>query len=423
MTTRFRQSPKTGTAHSRQLPIDPLRKSMVNRVRLIILARASKKQSAGNNSGSSSIPPPPPTVAPPPAAPRQPKIKQSYRRPGKTDEELQQGRAASQQRSAGRTTFLTAEDLDKKHAEVALAQKPAPHYTRIATNPAKGQVAYPVVLIDGYNLLYYHESTRQLMEQDKIEVARSYLHVILKQFAAEHSRSEYRVIYDATSVSQSKPYYESRIAERVTVLYKSGQEADSVIMDIIQQQHKAAYKAERAGASLATLQQRTYIVHTNDLRIHEWCNNISTDAARVFCYGQRVLSQQLKRVEDRLGLVPGSGAAAAAAAAITAGAAANNMVHLEQEYYSAAQLLQIKRKLQQQQLQLRQKQRQQVAQRKQRTNLSDQELLERVRAVTPAAAAAGSASGAREATPAASASVTEHLDGLLSLDPDSLLID
>eukprot|EP00878_Enallax_costatus_P006998 GHUV01007332.1.p1 GENE.GHUV01007332.1~~GHUV01007332.1.p1 ORF type:complete len:433 (+),score=148.76 GHUV01007332.1:403-1701(+) len=427
---RPRQPLATGHAHfGQQLPSHLRRTNTVHRAALACVARASKKQPLpGGNSGSSSIPPPPPTVAPPLAAPRQPKVKQAYRSRKKTDEERQQEQAARKQRFTGRTKYLKAEDLARKHAALASAQRSAGHFPTVIAKPAKRHAAHPVVLIDGYNLLYYHGSTRLLMEQDKVEVARSYLHVILKQYAAEHSRSEYYVIYDATSVPQSKPDCEFRIADRVTAVYKAGQEADSVIMHTIQQQHEAAYRAAQAGAGPASSQQRTYIVYTNDKRIHEWCNHLNTDAAKVFCYGQRDLSQQLKRVENRLDLAPGSDAAAAAAAAAvavaTSAAAGYSRPSLDQDSHSWAKQLLIKHRLQQQQLQWQQQQQelaqQQEQQQQPHSGFSDAELLERARADTLAAAGSAAADAPANAAPA---STTEHLDDLLNMNLESLLLD
>lgn len=392
---------------------------------LTVVLRASKRKSVSSSSDSS-IPPPPPTVAPPPVAAAKPKIKQAYRSRKKTDEERQQEQAARQQRSPGRTRFLDAEDLLRKHAAIASTQPVSSRSRSVISKAARNSAVQAVVLIDGYNLLHFHPSTKQLMQQDRVEEARSYIHQLLSVHA-EHGKCDYYVIYDATSVPYWQPDVETSISPRVTAVYKAGQEADSVIISTVQQHHTTAWQEASAGVSYGSSQQGKYLVYTNDTRIQQACNNLHIDAARVWCHRQHELSHQLQRIENRLNLSGSVAGAAAAAAAAAAALSTSSRPHIDHDTHAWAEQMLAKRRAQEQQQRWQQQQEQQQRQlqasqqrKEQNISLSDEELLQKAKA--EAAAAAGGASHAAPASPAA-ASTTGHLDELLSMDLDSLLLD
>ncbi|WIA21922.1 hypothetical protein OEZ85_004289 [Tetradesmus obliquus] len=59
-----------------------------------------------------------------------------------------------------------------------------------------------VTVIDGYNFLHYHPTTKQMMKFDQVDQARAMLHKLLAAYA-EEQQQEFRVVYDATTVSAS----------------------------------------------------------------------------------------------------------------------------------------------------------------------------------------------------------------------------
>lgn len=400
----------------------------VRKQRLCAL-QASKKQTVSN----SSVPPPPPTVEPPPAPARQPKVKQAYRKRRKSDEERLKEQAVSNQRHSGRTKYLSSEDLLQKHAALASRQQPAGPQNSIVSKKVRSRAAHPVVLIDGYNLLHFHPSTKQMMLDDRVEEARSYLHIILKSFAAEHRSCEYVVVYDATSVSQSAADVDVRISDQVRAVFRAGRDADSVIINTIQQHHDEAWREAAAGVAPGSSQQQSYLVYTNDKRIAEMCTNMASDAARVFCHRQKELSQQLQRMENRLNLAPGLPAAAAVAAAaaaarlpsprayLAAPVQSSRSTLLDHDTHSWAKQLLGKRRLRQQ----RQQPSQQAAQQQQDRyqGLSDEELLQTIRTTADKSKSSSMQAADADAAAPGQVGVTGHLDELLAMDLDMMLLD
>jgi predicted RNA-binding protein with PIN domain len=329
---------------------------------------------------------------------------------------LQQRHAAI---SAGATSALAGQQ----------AQAAAKPFTRASSTAAAA--AATVTVIDGYNFLHYHTTTKQLLSADRVDEARALLHQLLGLYAAEQ-RLGVLVVYDATSVSATGEDRVSRVSDNVQIMFRAGHEADNVIITAVRDLQQQSAAATAAGLPARAAAGRRVVVVTNDRRIQADC----TDAelfnglgGSVFCQGNRQLSKDLQQVENKLARfakgVKVDNPAAAAAAVSAAEAAARSRtaaVSVHQDSYAwALSVLQQKdsssiSKGSRKQLRHRQPQQQQQQQpHSPERQLSDEELLLQAKAAE--AAAAG-----RVPSGVIASSTSQALDELLLLDDlDSLV--
>jgi hypothetical protein len=171
-------------------------------------------------------------------------------------------------------------------------------------------VAMPTLLvIDGYNLLHQHSSTKQLILQGRLHEAQARLHTLLRTYIKQQPGLHALLVYDAHSVSRNSSSTRQQLADRLHTVYKAGQEADSVIIDLVERlllREAAAAEAGHLGLSTPTF--CTLVVHTNDNRIKSAVADAAVSAARhrhqhvvrVQVSSSSQLSAQLQLVENKL---------------------------------------------------------------------------------------------------------------------------
>lgn len=301
-----------------------------------------KPDAAGSSPAAASVPPPPPpTVAPKAALERKPKARSAYRRQKQSTEErrqqLQEQQAAQQQMRAGHEEVLSPEAMVAKAAALqadhrgrsqkwlkqilqpltdlapALLPPQLQHANRRSSSGSTaGAAPTPTVLvIDGYNLLHQHSSTKQLILQDRMHEAQARLHTLLRAYTQQQQGGNLHalVVYDAHSVSRNSSSTRQQLGGRLHTVYKAGQEADSVIISLVEsllQREAAAAAAGHLGLYAPTF--CTLLVHTNDNRITSAVADADLSAARhmrqhvvrVQVGSSSQLSAQLQLVENKL---------------------------------------------------------------------------------------------------------------------------
>jgi predicted RNA-binding protein with PIN domain len=291
------------------------------------------------------------------------------------------------------------------------------------------------MVIDGYNFLHYHPTTKQLLSADRVGEARALLHQLLSLYAAEQ-KLDVRVVYDATTVAFTGEDRVSRVSDRVQIMFRAGHEADNVIITAVRdlQQQSAADTA--AGLPARAAAGRRVVVITNDRRIQADCTDaelFNSLGGSVFCQGNRKLSQDLQQVENKLSRyangvrIDNPAAAAAAVSAAEASARRRSAVSIHQDTHAwALNVLKQKNSSSssssssssngsRKQLRHRQPQQQQQQQHSPEQQLSDEELLLQAKAAE--AAAAG-----RVPSGVVASSTSQVLDELLSLDDLDALV-
>jgi predicted RNA-binding protein with PIN domain len=284
------------------------------------------------------------------------------------------------------------------------------------------------MVIDGYNFLHYHPTTKQLLSADRVDEARALLHQLLGLYAAEQ-KLDVRVVYDATTVAFTGEDRVSRVSDRVQIMFRAGHEADNVIITAVRdlQQQSAADTA--AGLPARAAAGRRVVVVTNDRRIQADCTDaelFNSLGGSVFCQGNRKLSQDLQQVENKLSRfangvrIDNPAAAAAAVSAAEASARRRSAVSIHQDTHAwALNVLKQKNSSSsngsRKQLRHRQPQQQQQQQHSPEQQLSDEELL------LQAKAAEAAATGLVPSGVVAS-STSQVLDELLSLDDLDTLV-
>jgi predicted RNA-binding protein with PIN domain len=296
---------------------------------------------------AAAVPPPPPTVAPKPAPERKPKVRQAYRRPKQSTEDrkqqLQEEQEAAAASKAGHEEVLSAEALAAKAAAVqadasitqqwwrhvvqpvtdlvpALDKHPSRDLSTRSTrngssNSSKAQQSLPTLLvIDGFNLLHQHPSTKRLIDDGDMYAAQQHLHTLLRQYA-EQKKRHILVVYDAYRVpsrSGSSTRSQQTLAKldyRVSTLYEAGKEADTVIIELVSNVLTREAAAAAQGHLGAQAPQLCNIhVHTNDNRIQEAVTVASMAAEQqvrrhivhVNCMSNTRLSEAMAPVENKM---------------------------------------------------------------------------------------------------------------------------
>lgn len=317
--------------------------------------------SAGSRSPAAVVPPPPPTVAPKNVAPeRTPRVKQAYRKPKKSEQERQQEQQQAQTEQAaaraGHEQYLSQEALAAKAAALQQTSQSADkwrhhviqpliniapeHLRRRLTNSssssssrklgggaqhrqtataAGGTVVPSLLVVDALNLLHAHKSTKQLIEQDHMDLAQQHMHKLLARYAQEQ-HTHVLLVYEAYNVPRLQPRRSSSsrggftsssssssssqpsqpssqhqevssISTRVNKLREAGKSADTFIIDLIRELVSREARAAAQGflgISGPTLCNIT--VHTND-------NAIRDDVTAAAMAGE-----QLKQVQNVVGV-------------------------------------------------------------------------------------------------------------------------
>uniref|UniRef100_A0A383VCX3 NYN domain-containing protein n=1 Tax=Tetradesmus obliquus TaxID=3088 RepID=A0A383VCX3_TETOB len=395
------------------------------------------KQQRQQQPAEPDIPQPPPTVAPPQGPTRKPLPRSAYRQARKTEEqrEKERAQAAAAAKSAGATYYLDRQALQARHAAVSaggsssLAGKPAPAAAAAASRSGfRSAASTAVTVIDGYNFLHYHPTTKRFMTVDQVDQARAMLHKLLAAYAAQQ-QEEFRVVYDATTVSASGEDRVYPIGNYVQVMFRAGHDADSVIIDAVKALQEQAAAAAAAGLPARGSAGQRVTVVTNDRRIQSACSE-----ADVLCQGNAQLSRDLQLLENRLasfnqGVKVDNPAAAAAAVAAAAAegrrrpAALGAAPSINQDTYAWAKRVLADRAAassssssSSSRKQSRHRQQRQQQQRAHSPDqlLSDEELLQQAKAAAAVEAAAEAASPTPSGITVSSTS--QALDDLLRLD-------
>jgi predicted RNA-binding protein with PIN domain len=336
--------------------------------------------------------------------------------------------------------------LQERYAAVSagipssLAGQPAAAAAR-RSRPSSTAAVATAIVIDGYNFLHYHPTTKQLMSIDQVDQARALLHQLLDLYAAEQ-KQEVLVVYDATTVSATGEDRVSRVSDNVQIMFRAGHEADNVIITAVRDLHEQHAAAAAAGLPACAAAGRRVVVVTNDKRIQTACSEADLYdglGGSVFCQGNMQLSRDLQQLENKLarfnkGMKVDN--PAAAAAAVTAAAAdgrsrpsgVGGAPSIDQDTYAwAMRVLRADRAAasnsisngSRKQMRHRRQQQQQQQQQVQQVQspellLSDEELL--LQAKAAAAAAAG-----RVPSGVVASSTSQTLDELLLEDLDDLV--
>jgi predicted RNA-binding protein with PIN domain len=318
--------------------------------------------------------------------------------------------------------------LQERHSAVsagttsALAGQRAPAAARSLTKSGSTAAAATATVIDGYNFLHYHPTTKQLLSADRVDEARALLHQLLGLYAAEQ-KLDVLVVYDASTVASTGEDRVSRVSDNVQIMFRAGHEADNVIITAVRDLQQQSAAATAAGVPARAAAGRRVVVVTNDRRIQADC----TDAelfnglgGSVFCQGNQQLSRDLQQVENKLARfsngvrIDNPAAAAAAVTAAEASARRTSSVSIHQDSHTWA-LNVLQQKGSRKQLRHRKPQQQQQQQHSIEQQLSDEELLLQAKAAE--AAAAG-----RVPSGVIASSTSQALDELLLLDDlDALL--
>jgi len=290
----------------------------------------------GKAEADPTVPPPPPTIAPKAAVERRPRVKQAYRRQkkssGERQQEQQQARAAEAAARAGREVFLDAQVLAAKAAAIQGSQQwfrdvmapvtnIVPNLVQrlpLAASPStsSGRGAPTLLVVDGFNLLHQHPSTKQDILQDNLHLAQQHMHKLLKAYAAQEN-VYVLVVYDAHSVSRSfgsspssrRQQHVQSIDDRVSTVHEAGMEADTIIIDLVQQLVQREAAAGAAGhLGVTSPLQLILRVFTNDTRIQEAVASAVFEAdnpqhghiVSIHCSSSTGLSEELRLVENKL---------------------------------------------------------------------------------------------------------------------------
>jgi hypothetical protein len=297
----------------------------------VLYCHAVQGKSDASNSAAST-PPPPPTVAPKPAPERKPKLRSAYRRQKQSTEErkqqLQEQHAEQQQVRAGHEEVLSPEAMAAKAAAVQADRTTSQKWLRHVVKPltdlmpvllahqnfsSRGGVqatSVPTILvIDGYNLLHQHSSTKQLIAQDQMHQAQHRLHTLLREYTQQQQGLYALVVYDAHSVSRTSSSTRQQLSSKVTAIYEAGQEADSVIISLAETLlNREAAAAAQGHLGLFTPSFCSLVVHTNDNRIKTAVTDAAVAAAKrkhkhvvlVQISSSTQLSAELQLLENKL---------------------------------------------------------------------------------------------------------------------------
>jgi predicted RNA-binding protein with PIN domain len=173
-------------------------------------------------------------------------------------------------------------------------------------------------MIDAYNFLHFHPSTKLLIQHDKMEQARSHLHFLLKHYTEQKKQLRVVLVYDAVSLprttttsssSSSSSLEEFVVSDNVTCIKQPGCEADTVIIDYVRRLYQQLAQAPAAAApellSQEQQQRPRITVITNDQRIQDDVISASITSngssfTRLLCSGNKFLSNELQPVENKL---------------------------------------------------------------------------------------------------------------------------
>jgi hypothetical protein len=183
------------------------------------------------------------------------------------------------------------------------------HHNLSSSGVAQAPSLPTILVIDGYNLLHQHSSTKQLIAQDQIHQAQHKLHTLLREYTQQQQGLYALVVYDAHSVSRTSSSTRQSLGSKVTAIYKAGQEADSVIISLAESLlNREAAAAAQGHLGLFTPSFCSLVVHTDDNRIKTAVTDAAVAAAKrkhkhvvlVQISSSTQLSAELQLVENKL---------------------------------------------------------------------------------------------------------------------------
>jgi predicted RNA-binding protein with PIN domain len=184
--------------------------------------------------------------------------------------------------------------------------------TRTGNISSRAQQSLPTLLvIDGFNLLHQHPSTKRLIDDaEDMYAAQQHMHTLLRQYA-EQKRVHVLLVYDAYRVPPSSRSRQTltKLDYRVSTLHEAGKEADTVIIELVSNVlTREAAAAAQGHLGTQAPQLCNIHVHTNDNRIQEGVTVASMAAEQqvrrhivhVNCMSNTRLSEALALVENKL---------------------------------------------------------------------------------------------------------------------------